>query len=50
MRLAAFTIAASLAAVPAVAQPLPAPASFPPVSGAIMIACGPEGARQGWDL
>ena len=34
MRLAAFTIAASLAAAPALAQPLPAPASFPPVTGA----------------
>ena len=33
MRLAAVTIAASLIAVPAMAQPLPTPASFPPVVG-----------------
>ena len=34
MRLAAFTIAASLVVAPALAQPSPAPASFPPVTGA----------------
>jgi len=33
MRLATFTIATSLAAAPALAQPLPVPASYPPVVG-----------------
>ncbi len=33
MRFAAVTIAASLIAAPALAQPLPAPASYPPVAG-----------------
>jgi uncharacterized protein GlcG (DUF336 family) len=33
MRAIAFTIAVSLAAVPALGQPLPAPASYPPVTG-----------------
>jgi hypothetical protein len=34
MRLAASIAALSLAALPALAQPLPAPASYPPVTGA----------------
>ncbi|HTC83093.1 MAG TPA: heme-binding protein, partial [Rhizomicrobium sp.] len=33
MRLATFAIATSLAAAPALAQPLPVPASYPPVVG-----------------
>ena len=33
MRLAALVLAASVAAAPALAQPLPAPASYPPVTG-----------------
>jgi uncharacterized protein GlcG (DUF336 family) len=34
MRLAASIVIVSLAALPALAQPLPAPASYPPVTGA----------------
>ena len=33
MRAAIFAVAVSLAVVPALAQPLPAPASYPPVTG-----------------
>lgn len=33
MRFAAFALAASVAAAPALAQPLPAPASYPPITG-----------------
>jgi uncharacterized protein GlcG (DUF336 family) len=33
MRLAAITVTACIAAAPALAQPLPSPASFPPVTG-----------------
>ena len=32
-RIALFASAALVAAIPAVAQPLPAPASYPPVTG-----------------